>query len=268
MLSSRAEAQVFAGDRGEQRKLCAVGPPRWAVLGFLIFAAVYLYLIFFVFPHTPIYRDGDGDLYLASARRLFDGEVMYRDFSQFTFPGTEVLYVTLFKLFGPALWEGNLAIVGAGVGLSWLTLAISRKLIQGWAIICTCTSVPYAAVPLHARRNAPLVQRAGGNGCYGSRPRTSDSDTPRSGGDALRVIRMVYSHARIPSGSGDCYFLGMGMAADESRGTLAVQTMGVAVGILLDRGRSSECLLYLASGAGSIRTFNHHLWTQVLPVRA
>ena len=133
MLSSRAEPQVFAGDRGEQRKACAVGPPRWAVLGFLIFAAVYLYLIFFVFPHTPIYRDGDGDLYLASARRLFDGEVMYRDFSQFTFPGTEVLYVTLFKLFGPALWEGNLAVVGAGVGLSWLTLAISRKLIQGWA---------------------------------------------------------------------------------------------------------------------------------------
>jgi hypothetical protein len=97
-------------------------------------AAIYLYLILFVFPHTPIYRDGDGDLYQASARRLFDGEVMYRDFSQFTFPGTEVVYATLFKLFGPVPWVGNFALMGAGLMLSWLTLAISRRLIRGWAM--------------------------------------------------------------------------------------------------------------------------------------
>jgi hypothetical protein len=52
----------------------AMGPPRWAVLRFLVTAALYLYLVLFVLPRTPIYRDGDGDLYLASARGLFDGE--------------------------------------------------------------------------------------------------------------------------------------------------------------------------------------------------
>jgi hypothetical protein len=57
---------------------------------------------------------------------------MYRDFDQFTFPGTEVLYVTLFKLFGPLLWVGNLALAAVGLVLSWLTLNISHKLIQGW----------------------------------------------------------------------------------------------------------------------------------------
>jgi len=107
--------------------------PRWALVAFLITAAAYLYLILFVLPHTPIYRDGDGDLYLASARRLFDGEVMYRDFSQFTFPGTEVLYVTLFTLFGPVAWVGNFALAGAAFGLTWLTFAIARRLIAGWA---------------------------------------------------------------------------------------------------------------------------------------
>jgi hypothetical protein len=102
-------------------------------LGFLFATAVYLYLILFILPHTPIYRDGDGDLLLASAKRLFEGEVMYRDFGQFTFPGTEVVYVLLFKVFGPVPWIGNFMLLVLGLGLTWITLAISRKLIPGWS---------------------------------------------------------------------------------------------------------------------------------------
>jgi len=133
MLPSDAYPRRLADDRGGPAKAQTIGFPQWTVLVFLAAAFAYLYLILFVFPHIPIYRDGDGDLYQASARRLFNGEVMYRDFSQFTFPGTEVLYVTLFKLFGPVLWVGNLALVGVGLGLSWLTLAISSRLIRGCA---------------------------------------------------------------------------------------------------------------------------------------
>lgn len=123
----------LAGVGGKAQSDSPSDPPRWATFGFLLFAAIYLYLILFVIPHTPIYRDGDGDLYLASARRLFDGEVMYKDFSQFTFPGTEVLYVSFFKLFGPVAWIGNCVLAGVGLGIVWLTLVISQKLIRGWA---------------------------------------------------------------------------------------------------------------------------------------
>jgi hypothetical protein len=109
--------------------------PWWADLFFLLATFVYLYLILFVFPGTPIYLDGDGDIFLADAKRLFEGEVMYRDFDQFMFPGTEVFYVMLFKIFGPALWIGNFALMVLGLGLTWITLAISRKLIPGWAAL-------------------------------------------------------------------------------------------------------------------------------------
>lgn len=57
---------------------------------------------------------------------------MYRDFDQFIFPGTEVFYVVLFKLFGPVPWIANFALVVLGTGLTWVTLVVSRKLIPGW----------------------------------------------------------------------------------------------------------------------------------------
>lgn len=134
MLPSDAHPRRLAHDGVVPAGAQTSGYPQWTHVLFLAAAAIYLYLILFVFPHTPIYRDGDGDLYQASARRLYNGEVMYRDFSQFTFPGTEVVYATLFKLFGPVSWVGNFALVGVGLILSWLTLAISRRLIRGWAM--------------------------------------------------------------------------------------------------------------------------------------
>lgn len=130
-LSDQSPHGFFVDDIGSDG-LGLTGSERRATIGFLFGAGLYLYLIFFVLPHTPIYRGGDGDLYLASATRLFSGEVMYRDFNQFTFPGTEVLYTVLFNLFGPVPWVGNVALVGVGFGLTWLTLAISRKLLRGW----------------------------------------------------------------------------------------------------------------------------------------
>jgi hypothetical protein len=135
MFISNDSPHELAGDKAGSEGSYPIRFSRWRTLGFLLGAAVYLYLILFVLPHTPIYRDGDGDLFMASAKRLFDGEVMYRDFNQFTFPGTEVLYVLLFKLFGPAAWLTNFALMGVGLGLTWVTLAISRRLLPGWTVL-------------------------------------------------------------------------------------------------------------------------------------
>jgi len=106
--------------------------PWWGDLFFLLATFVYLYLILFVLPGTPVYLDGDGDVYLANAKRMFEGEVMYRDFAQFTTPGTEVVYSALFNIFGPRLWVGNAMLVVLGLTLAWLTLRISRKVLTGW----------------------------------------------------------------------------------------------------------------------------------------
>jgi len=133
MFSAKAWAERYGAGGQEPERFHPTTAPRWVVLGFLFATAVYLYLILFNLPHTPIYRDGDSDLLLASAKRLFEGEVMYRDFNQVIFPGTEVVYVILFKIFGPVPWIGNFTLMALGLGLTWITLAISRKLIPGWS---------------------------------------------------------------------------------------------------------------------------------------
>ena len=129
------EGIVMGGHEGPATK----EPPRgcrlgWAEGGFLFGAFLFLYLNLFIFPATPLIDpSADEELYLANARRLFDGEVLYRDFTHFTFPGTETLYLGLFNIFGIRPWIGNAMLLLVGLGLTWLMLVISRRLIRGWA---------------------------------------------------------------------------------------------------------------------------------------
>src|ERR1700690_810185 len=88
---------------------------RWitplAVLG----CALFLYLEAFILPCTPRAAGGDQSIYLHDAARMFDGQVIYRDFDHFTLPGTSALYLTLFKLFGVRAWipQAMLVLVGS-----------------------------------------------------------------------------------------------------------------------------------------------------------
>jgi hypothetical protein len=100
---------------------------------FLLACLVFLYLNLFILPSTPVFLGGDGGTYLLNARRMLDGAVLYRDFFQFTPPGTESVYLTLFRLFGVRAWIPNAALVVLGLGLALLALIISRRLMQGWA---------------------------------------------------------------------------------------------------------------------------------------
>jgi hypothetical protein len=106
--------------------------PRWFHYGFLVFAAAFLYLSLFVLPATPIAgTDNDQSLYLHNATRMFYGQMIYRDFFQFTPPGTELVYLGLFKLFGIRAWIPNATLVVLGLGLTWLCVFISRKVLNG-----------------------------------------------------------------------------------------------------------------------------------------
>jgi hypothetical protein len=107
-------------------------PPRWIHYGFFIFAAAFLYLNLFALPATPIAgTDNDQSLYLHNATRMFHGQMIYRDFFQFTPPGTELVYLGLFKLFGVRAWIPNATLVVLGLSLTWLCVFISRKVLSG-----------------------------------------------------------------------------------------------------------------------------------------
>ena len=93
----------------------------------------FLYLNLFILPHVPIFQDEDPQIYLTNATRMLEGQVMYRDFFQITPPGTELVYLALFKLFGPRAWIPNVVLLFLGFILAWLTLEISKKVVKGWA---------------------------------------------------------------------------------------------------------------------------------------
>jgi hypothetical protein len=102
---------------------------------FLLGCFAFLYLQTFALPRTPLWLSGDALIFLNHAARMLEGEVIYRDFFQLTTPGTEFVYYLLFKLFGPRLWLHNAVIIGLGLSLTWLSVAVAGKVIAGWAAL-------------------------------------------------------------------------------------------------------------------------------------
>jgi hypothetical protein len=108
----------------------------WVTVTFVSLSAVFIYLQVFMLPATPRLATGDQAIYLHHAVRMLDGQLIYRDYDHFTFPGTDVLYMALFRLFGVRAWipQGMLIVVGAS--MVWLILFISRRVLPGtWAYL-------------------------------------------------------------------------------------------------------------------------------------
>ena len=98
---------------------------------------VFLYLLLFKLPFYPFYYETDTLIFLENADRMTRGEMMYRDFFQFTFPGCQVFYYVLFLIFGPQYWLAGAAAIITGAGSFLVCLLISKQLIKG----------PYAYLP-------------------------------------------------------------------------------------------------------------------------
>jgi hypothetical protein len=98
-------------------------------LGLLFGCAVYLYVNLFANPETPYLLGGDQVFFWMDAQRMLHGEQIYRDFFQFTPPGADLLYLGVFKLFGPRIWTPNLVVLLLGIALSLLCLRISRSIL-------------------------------------------------------------------------------------------------------------------------------------------
>ena len=90
-------------------------PQAWLVLLISLASGIFLYLQLFVFPATPRVAVGDQSIYLHNAERMYAGQLIYRDYDTFTLPGTDMLYVALFRLFGVRAWIPQMMLLLVGV---------------------------------------------------------------------------------------------------------------------------------------------------------
>jgi hypothetical protein len=82
------------------------------------------------FPGTPILLGGDQGFFWMYAERLLKGELPYRDFFQFTPPGTDVVYFAAFALFGARIWVTNAVVVVLGTALAGVCYCLARGLMS------------------------------------------------------------------------------------------------------------------------------------------
>lgn len=102
----------------------------------LLLSALYLYLNLFRLPNLPYFQAGDQTFFWSDALRLLDGQHAYRDFFQFTTPGTDFLYLFLFRMLGTNILVANLAVLLVGVGLCFLCYRVARHLMDhDWALV-------------------------------------------------------------------------------------------------------------------------------------
>ena len=106
------------------------GSPRFLLLITSLFTAAFLYFSLFVDGHAPLWLSGDQTIFLLNAERLLHGQVMYRDFFQFTLPGTEFVYLAFFRIFGMRAWIPNVSLILLGIGLTACMVLISNKILH------------------------------------------------------------------------------------------------------------------------------------------
>ncbi len=96
----------------------------------LLGAVVFLYLKLFTLPHTPVLLTGDQVYFWTDAQRMLDGQRIYQDFFQFTPPGTDLIFLAMFKLFGLNIWVTNLTVLLLGVALCWVCFRLAGAIMH------------------------------------------------------------------------------------------------------------------------------------------
>lgn len=99
------------------------------VLIFLGVCFAFIYLQLFIAPFTPILYEEDHLYIMHDAWRMYEGEVIYRDFFQIMYPGTQLLYLAFFYIFGLRFWIVDAIILLQAMVSVGLCLAVSRRII-------------------------------------------------------------------------------------------------------------------------------------------
>ncbi len=96
-------------------------------VAFFSVCGLFVYSFLFKFPLTPFLRDADQSIFIYEAERILNGDVMYRDFFQFTFPGTQAFYAGLFSVFGVRYWIVALVTLLIALVTAWLMVKIAER---------------------------------------------------------------------------------------------------------------------------------------------
>jgi hypothetical protein len=98
---------------------------------FLLTALCFLYSFLFTAPFIPLEGfSWDSLLYLTPGQRMYQGDLIYRDVFEFVTPGTALVNLCMFKIFGLRLWIPNLLAMLLGLGIVSVGISISRKLMS------------------------------------------------------------------------------------------------------------------------------------------
>jgi hypothetical protein len=92
--------------------------------------AAYLLARTFVYPGVPVLLVGDQGFFWSYADRLLHGQLPYRDFFQFTPPGTDLMFAGAFALFGTRIWVTNAVVIALGTALGAVAFRIARQLMS------------------------------------------------------------------------------------------------------------------------------------------
>lgn len=74
--------------------------------------------------------DGRRSLFWTYGWRMLQGQVFLRDFHQFTPPGTDLVYETVFRYFGSGMQSINWTLVGLGVALTVVSFIASLQVVR------------------------------------------------------------------------------------------------------------------------------------------
>jgi hypothetical protein len=96
----------------------------------LVGSALYLSFAVISPRGIPFLLGGDEQFFWANALRMLNGELIYRDFLEFTPPGTDLVYLGAFELLGPRIWVPNVVVITLGTILCWLCFQISRQIMK------------------------------------------------------------------------------------------------------------------------------------------
>lgn len=106
--------------------------PGIAGAGWYVLLGSGLYLCFNLVSlrGAPFLLGGDEQVFWMNALRMLQGELIYRDFFEFTPPGTDLVYLGAFALLGPRIWVPNVVQLLLGVSLACLCFHLARSIMR------------------------------------------------------------------------------------------------------------------------------------------
>ncbi len=101
--------------------------PWWYIL---LGSGVYLCCNLYSLRRAPFLLGGDEQVFWMNALRMQQGELIYRDFFEFTPPGTDLVYLSAFALFGARIWVPSVVQLVLGISLAFLIFHIARFVLK------------------------------------------------------------------------------------------------------------------------------------------